>query len=410
MTELAERPADADLPAQPWRDVPREEAAWIRPHLPALVDAMVEGVLRHVPEYARREDPVYVEVVRDTTARGMEHFVRLIADPDASWKELHQLYFDIGYGEAVEGRGLEHFQNALRVASRTAWRYLAREADRLKKPSELAIRLTEANFAYLDLLASAAAQGYARAREKAAGEREQRRARLLSLLLSDPPAPRDVLVEQAALAGWPLPERIAVIVLGTRPGHGGEGPRGLPPALLAGLDRGRTCLVVPDPDRPGGIDRLTAPLRDWTCAAGPSVPLEQAGVSLHWAHRTLDLVPACPKARDGGLLHADRHLPELLLQEGRTLAEAAARRRLAPLADAGPHRGARLARTLLECLKHGFNATDAADALQVHPQTVRYRMAQLHEMFDFDIEDPELRLELMLLLPVWLLDADGEHA
>ncbi|MEV5826349.1 helix-turn-helix domain-containing protein [Spirillospora sp. NPDC052242] len=410
MTELAERPAADDLSDQPWRDIPREEADWLRPHLPALGDAMVEGILRNVPEYARLEDPVYVEVVRKTTARGMEHFVRLIADPDASWKELHQLYFDIGYGEAVEGRGLEHFQNALRVASRTAWRYLSREADRLKKPRELAIRLTEANFAYLDLLASAAAQGYARAREKAAGEREQRRARLLSLLLSDPPAPREVIVEQAALAGWPLPERIAVLVLDTRPGHGGEGPRGLPPALLSGLDRGRTCLVVPDPDRPGGIDRLTAPLRDWTGAAGPSVPLEQAGVSLHWAHRTLDLLPDCPKTRDGGLLHADRHLPELLLQEGRTLAEAAARRRLAPLADAGPHRGARLARTLLECLKHGFNATDAADALRVHPQTVRYRMAQLHEMFDFDIEDPELRLELMLLLPVWLLGADGERA
>ncbi len=45
----------------------------------------------------------------------------------------------------------------------------------MQKPRELAIALTEVNFAYLDLLASAAAQGYARAREKAAGEREQRR-------------------------------------------------------------------------------------------------------------------------------------------------------------------------------------------------------------------------------------------
>ncbi len=412
MTELYERSAETDdLSGEPWRDVPREEAQWIRPHLTALADTMVEGVLRHVPEYARPDDPVYVEVMRGAVTRGMGHFVQMIADPDASWKEVHQVFFDIGYGEAMEGRSLEHLQNALRVASRTAWRYLSREADRLQKPRELAIALTEVNFAYLDLLASAAAQGYARAREKAAGEREQRRSRLLSLLLSDPAAPKEVVAEQANLAGWTLPDRLAVIVLSPRRGSGGEGPAGLPPFLLSGLDRGRPCLVMPDPDRPGGHGRLLGPLAGWTGAVGPSVPAEQAGVSLHWAHRTLDLLAAGRLGRTGpGLVHADRHLPELLLQEGWTLAEAAARRRLAPLTALGAHRGSRLAATLLECLKHGFNATDAAEALCVHPQTVRYRLAQLHELFDYDIEDPAIRLELMLLLPVWLRDnADGEQ-
>ncbi|MFB4307132.1 helix-turn-helix domain-containing protein [Actinomadura sp. GTD37] len=413
MTELYETSAEIDdLAREPWRDVAREEAQWMRPHLPALADTMVEGVLRHVPEYGRPDDPVYTEVIRVAITRGMGHFVQMIADPDASWQEVHQVFFDIGYGEAMEGRSLEHLQNALRVASRTAWRYMSREAERLQKPRALVVSLTEVNFAYLDLLASAAAQGYARAREKTAGEREQRRSRLLSLLLSEPAAPKDVVVEQANLAGWALPERLAVIVLRPRPGSGGEGPAGLPPLLLSGLDRGRPCLVMPDPDRPGGTDRLTAPLGGWTGAVGPSVPADQAGVSLHWAHRTLDLMAAGRLAPTGpGLVHADRHMPDLLLQEGWTLAEAAARRRLAPLTAVGAHRGARLAMTLLECLKHGFNATDAAEALCVHPQTVRYRLAQLHELFDYDIEDPAIRLELMLLLPVWLRDAaDGEQA
>ncbi|WP_242619581.1 helix-turn-helix domain-containing protein [Actinomadura fibrosa] len=145
-------------------------------------------------------------------------------------------------------------------------------------------------------------------------------------------------------------------------------------------------------------------------------------VSLRWAHRTLDLIdagrlPGARPARTGRtpgsgparLVRADRHMPELLLQEGWTLAEAAARHRLAPLSELGPHRGGRLAVTLLECLKHGFNATDAAEALCVHPQTVRYRLAQLHDLFDYDIEDPAIRLELMLLLPVWLSEAGEER-
>ncbi|MEU5993381.1 helix-turn-helix domain-containing protein [Spirillospora sp. NPDC047418] len=394
------------LTEEPWRDVPAEEARWMRPRLPDLLGVMVKGVLRHVPEYDRPGDAAYWRVAEAAVAHAMEHFVHMIADPDASWKEVYQVFFDVGYGEAVEGRSLEHLQNAMRVGSRIAWRHLAVEAERLGRPRALISLLAEANFAYLDALASAAAHGYARAREKAAGEREQRRGRLLSLLLSDPPAPPEVAREQSARAGWPLPRRLAVIVLRPRPGSGGEGPAGLPPSLLSGLDHGRPCLVMPDPDGPGRIEELTATLAGWTGAVGPSVPVEQAGTSLLWARRALDLAPAAPAGRGarrgGALVRAEEHLPSLLLREGGTLAAIVAARRLAPLDAAGARQGARLAVTLLECMKHGFNATGAAEVLCVHPQTVRYRLGQLHEMFDFDIEDPEIRLEMMLLLHTWI--------
>ncbi|MGW2314775.1 hypothetical protein [Actinomadura luteofluorescens] len=267
------------LADEPWRDVPAEEARWMRPRLPGLLGVMVEGVLRHVPEYDRPGDAAYWRVAEAAVAKAMEHFVQMIADPDTSWKEVYQVYFDVGYGEAVEGRSLEHLQNAMRVGSRLAWRHLAVEAERLGRPPALVSLLAEANFAYLDALASAAAHGYARAREKAAGEREQRRGRLLALLLADPPAPPEVVREQAARAGWPLPRRLAVIVLRARPGSGGEGPAGLPPSLLTGLDHGRPCLVMPDPDGPGRLDELAATLAGWTGAVGPSVPAQEAGTS-----------------------------------------------------------------------------------------------------------------------------------
>jgi hypothetical protein len=371
---------------------------------------MVQGVQHHVPEYARPGDPVYEQIVEQAVEYAMSHFVEVIADPDISWKDIHQVYFDVGYGEAIEGRNLEHLQNAMRVTSRLAWRHLSVEAERLGKSRSLIAMLAEANFAYLDELVSAASQGYARAREKAAGEREQRRGRLLSLLLADSPVADEVLREQSALAGWPLPQRLAVVVL--TPREGGESPAGLPPHLLSGHDQGVACLVVPDPDGPGRVDELAAHLAGRTGAMGPSVSVEEAGTSLKWARRTLDLlssgvVPVKASAgqgtrRPGVILRAEDHLPELLLQEGGALASLVAARRLAPLAEAGEKQGLRLAETLLECLKNGFNATGAAHALRVHPQTVRYRLAQLQEIFDVDFEDPELRLELMLLVRVWI--------
>ena len=41
---------------------------------------------------------------------------------------------------------------------------------------------------------------------------------------------------------------------------------------------------------------------------------------------------------------------------------------------------------------------DVAQALHVHPQTVRYRLAQLREAFGDDLDDPDARFELELAL------------
>jgi DNA-binding PucR family transcriptional regulator len=39
-----------------------------------------------------------------------------------------------------------------------------------------------------------------------------------------------------------------------------------------------------------------------------------------------------------------------------------------------------------------------AAALDVHPQTVRYRVARLRELFGTSLDDPEARFELQLAL------------
>ena len=42
----------------------------------------------------------------------------------------------------------------------------------------------------------------------------------------------------------------------------------------------------------------------------------------------------------------------------------------------------------------------AAAALHVHPQTVRYRLAGLRELFGGALDDPDARLELAIALRV----------
>ena len=95
---------------------------------------------------------------------------------------------------------------------------------------------------------------------------------------------------------------------------------------------------------------------------------------------------------------ADEHLPALLLAAEPALAADLARSRLAPLDSlaAGPRE--RLVATLRAWLDRPGQVQAVAAALDVHPQTVRYRLKQLRELFGTRLEDPEARFELSLAL------------
>jgi DNA-binding PucR family transcriptional regulator len=99
-----------------------------------------------------------------------------------------------------------------------------------------------------------------------------------------------------------------------------------------------------------------------------------------------------------GLLAADDHLVALLTLSDPDLLDDLAARRLAPLGDLTEGARERLEQTLLAWLDHQGVVKEAADALHVHPQTVRYRVAQLRELFGDELDDPEARYELLLAL------------
>ena len=61
---------------------------------------------------------------------------------------------------------------------------------------------------------------------------------------------------------------------------------------------------------------------------------------------------------------------------------------------------ARLETTLRAWLDRPGQVQAIAAALGVHPQTVRYRMARLRELFGERLDDPDARFELALALRV----------
>ena len=139
----------------------------------------------------------------------------------------------------------------------------------------------------------------------------------------------------------------------------------------------------------------------WLAAVGPAVPLARASSSLRWARRALSLAQRHPagKAADG-IVRCDEQLPALVLLADAELARLLSGQVLAPLRGLRPEQADRLAETLLAWLESADNAGVAATRLHVHPQTVRYRLRQLTELFGDGLSDPDSRFALQVALRV----------
>jgi len=235
------------------------------------------------------------------------------------------------------------------------------------------------------------------------------RRRLLDVLLSDPPTAEPAIAALAWSASWRLPRRVAAVALADWVRNVPGPPLSLPTDVLTGLDRAVACLLVPDPDGPGRAGLLDAALRAWTAGApvagclaavGPVVPLARACGSLRWARRALALARSGAVASANGIVRCDENIGTLVLLADAELAGLLTRQALAPLRGLRPYQADRLAGTLLAWLESERNAATAARLLHVHPQTVRYRLRQITELFGDALNDPDARFNLRMALRV----------
>lgn len=391
-----------------WPPVPPEAVSWMLPELGSLADDITVAILREVPGYARPDDDSYARVVHRVAKDAVHQFAARVADPASPGEPMARMFRDIGRAEAAEGRSLDALHAALRVGARVLWQRLREEARQGGGDADVYARLGESIFRYLDELAAACSVGYAEARADA-GEADHLRRRLLDLLVADPPVPAEAIASLARTVGWRLPRRVVAVALAV---PGSLPP--LPPDLLVGLTGSEPCLLMPDPDGPGRRLLLEASLRRWSAmakpaggagslclaAVGPAVPLARASASLRWARRALTLARPGAASRAGGIVRCDEQLATLVLLADAELARVLSGQVLAPLRRLRPDQADRLAETLLAWLESADNAGLAARRLHVHPQTVRYRLRQLTELFGDSLSDQESRFTLQVALRV----------
>ncbi|TDD86838.1 PucR family transcriptional regulator [Actinomadura darangshiensis] len=369
----------------------------LRRRLPDVAAEAVGEIQAQLPALVRPHDPRYATFLTQAVHEGIGRFVEVLTGGDGHLEELCDFYRDLGVLIAEEGIAQDTWQAGFRVSTGVAINRLTEAVGSLPGVTPTVVaKVAQDVLYYLEQITSATAEGYAGARS--AADVLHHRRKLLELLISDDPRPGTVR-RLAADAGWAVPRTIAAVALSLRADAAVLRP-GVPADALTGLHMPEPCLIIPDPAGPGRRDRLAAELKDWTAAVGPTVPVTQAGRSLRWARRTLEL------AARGGLdtgrpVHAGDHGMPLVLLHGAEMMDQLTAGLLAPLAGLRRSREA-LMETLLRCLQTGFNASEVAAILHMHPQTIRYRMRQLDEAFGPAIREPDRNLEYQAAVTYWL--------
>jgi hypothetical protein len=378
-------------------------ATAMREDLPHVAQKVVDAIRAEVPSYA---DPFSGEMgrtIENAVTLALGGFLALASDartegPAASFEEVSEAAYALGRGEARSGRTMEALLSAYRVGARVSWRDMSEAAVAQGVPASTLARFAELVFAYIDQLSAASAAGHTDELATAGRVRQRYLERLTQALLRGSSA--DALEAAAERADWSPPRLLTAVVLPDARSRGVLGqldPETLQPTeQVPGLEESPdlTVLLVPSSS---GRSRATLlrRLHGRQAVVGPARPWLRAQESYLRALRTVELGLSAP---DSAPLDTESHLPQIVLRADAVALDDLRRQVLAPLEDVKPASREKLEQTLRSWLLHQGRRDAVAAHLYVHPQTVRYRMQQLRELYGDRLEDPDWVLGLTLAL------------
>ncbi len=376
----------------------------LRDRLPLVAAQTVSAITGEVPSYSGTLTGQMRDKIENAVQIALGTFLQLLERPQTSAASTPlvpalEAAYALGSGEARSGRSVDALLAAYRIGARVSWREMAAASVALGLPAATVAEFAELMFAYIDELSAASVAGHAD--ELASAGRAQRRnlERLTQQLLAG--EPEEVLLRSAERAGWSVPETLTVALL----------PQAKLRGALALLDEhtlesseelpagepGEETAVLLVPDMHGDRRRqLARVLHGRRAVLGPARPWAHVSSSYRRVVRVVGLGIAQPP--DGEPLDTDRHLAELLLSADMEALTDLRARVLQPLADLPSATAERLAETLRSWLLHQGRRDDIAADLFVHPQTVRYRMGQLRQLYGERLTDPRSVLDLTVAL------------
>jgi hypothetical protein len=303
------------------------------------------------------------------------------------------LYEEFGAEHYRQGRDVSALLAVYRSAAAAGWRHISQAALAVGVPNGAIAALATSLFTAVDRLSAASLRGYMRERSGTASDRERSRDELADLLLS-PSADGLAVRTLAVRAGWRLPELAALVLIDGDNQLGREVLMRLGGAALRVRRADAHVAIVPDPS--GASARLRAELSGVGAVVGTPVRLGVLPASLQ-------TVRLAARLRRAGVLRGDPlfvvdNLDTLIVHQDAALLAELRRTALAPLEGMAEPRRERLLETLHAWLVHMGNQKAVANALFVHPQTVRYRLAQLRELYGPRLDDPATRARLLLAL------------
>lgn len=374
-------------------DLPPALGAALRPILPDVADEILTAIRQEVDEYRRPFEGRFGDAVRQGVAFALGEFVAMLEDPSrppAGTAMIEQL----GRGEVRSGRTLDALQAAYRCGARVAWRRFGDAARESGADQQTLIQLGDAIFAYIHRLAALSVAGWADEQTLRAGATQRSRDALIRLVASPRSAVEDLDAAAYALA-WPPPREVAVVVLAGSE-NAGDLLR-IDPSVVAAVHDGAVVGIVPVPT---ALARVRDALAHEPAVLGPTVPWSGVGRSYRRARSVGALVDAGRIATAAGprLVLAVDHLADEVVHADPEAAEDLAAAVLGPIERLPESRRARHLETLCAWLDHRGHGPRMAEALHLHAQTVRYRVARLRETLDVDLDDPDARFALELAL------------
>jgi PucR C-terminal helix-turn-helix domain len=365
----------------------------MRSQLSEVADQVVGAIVEEVPSYRDAFAGPMGATIRNAVQLALGGFLTLASrgrteDLRTPTAPAVEGSYQLGRGEARSGRSTDALLSAFRIGARVSWRELSTSAVRNGLPADVLADFAELVFAYIDELSAAAVAGHTDETETTGRVKERLLERVAELLLAG--APAEEVGEAAERAGWSPPTTLTAVLV----------PESQVRPVLGAVQAATLRAVIPDPAADGALllvpdahDRrraaLLLTLRERGSIAGPAVPWLDVRRSVDRALRAREL---------GIELDTEAELPRLVLHADESALADLRARALAPLEGLRPGTAEKLADTLRAWLLLQGRRDDVAAALFVHPQTVRYRMGQLRDLYGDTLEDPDTVLALTIAL------------